>query len=404
MRPLSVALLSWEYPPVVVGGLSRHVYELSRHLALEGHAVTVYTRGHPDAPRDEIDAGVRVVRVEGYPPPLAIEDLVPWTLAFNIALIHRALPDLRADPPDVVHAHDWLVAYAGAVLTDLSSVPLVATIHATEHGRHRGSLPGPTQRFVHRVERWLVSQAERVIACSAFMREEVAGALGANDGKLDLIPNQVDLEPFSAPASSVRDSLWPEDRPLILFAGRLEFEKGVQTALEALPLIDRGAPGAGLVVAGDGTYRAALERRVRELGLDHRVRFEGFVDERRLRSLYRSADVALVPSLYEPFGLVALEAMASETPVVVADTGGLREFVDDGVSGLRFAPGDPRALAEAVTRVLLDPGLGARLAREARSALDARGSWRTAAARTAETYRRAGRVEERALLRAVRDG
>ncbi len=407
MRPLSVALLSWEYPPVVVGGLSRHVYELSRHLAREGHGVTVYTRGTDGAPAEEMDGGVRVVRVEGYPPPLAIEDLVPWTLAFNISLIHRALGELLDEPPDVLHAHDWLVAYAGAVLKDLASLPLVATIHATEHGRHRGTLPGPTQRFVDRVERWLVSESQRVITCSAFMRREVAAALGADEERqLDMIPNQVDLSPFSPPAPSLRSSLWPGDRPLMLFAGRLEYEKGVQTALDAMSEIRRRCPGTGLIVAGDGTYRSTLEEQARRLGLQGMVRFEGFLDEARLRSLYRSVDLAIVPSLYEPFGLVALEAMASETPVVVADTGGLREFVEHEVSGLRFETGDPQALADAATRVLRDPILGERLAREARSALEARGSWTTAAVRTAETYRRAvvGPADTKPLpLRVVRD-
>lgn len=367
--------------------------------------MTVYTRGTEGAPAQEIDEGVRVVRVDGYPPPLAIEDLVPWTLAFNIALIHRALGELLDQPPDVLHAHDWLVAYAGVVLKDLASLPLIATIHATEHGRHGGRIPGPTQRFVHRAEEWLVAESERVIACSAFMRREVASTLGADEERLDQIPNQVDLSPFSPPAPSVRSSLWPADRPLMLFAGRLEYEKGVQTALDAMSEIDRRHPGTGLIVAGDGTYRSALEEQARRLGIERMVRFEGFVDEVRLRSLYRSVDLAIVPSLYEPFGLVALEAMASETPVVVADTGGLREFVEHEVSGLRFETGDPLALADAVTRVLRDPALAERLARDARSALETRGSWTTAAVRTAETYLRAAATSDatRLPLRVVRD-
>jgi glycogen(starch) synthase len=404
MRPLSVALFSWEYPPVVVGGLSRHVFDLSRHLALQGHDVTVYTRGHPGAPAEEVRGGVRVSRVDGYPPPLAIEDLVPWTLAFNIGLIHRAMGELSARPPDVLHAHDWLVAYAATVLKDLCSLPLVATIHATEHGRHGGRLPGPTQRFVHHVERWLVSVSDRDITCSAFMRDEVITALGADEELLDLIPNQVDLTPFSPPAPSLRPGLWPENRPLILFAGRLEYEKGVQTLLDAFPVIERRVPGVGLLVAGEGTYRPALEARAERLGLDGQVRFEGFVEESRLRSLYRTADLAIVPSLYEPFGLVTLEAMASGTPVVVADAGGLCETVEHGVSGLRFAPGDAGGLARAVTRVLRDPSLAASLAREARSALEARASWSGAAARTAEAYGRAiEHADGSATLRAVRN-
>jgi glycogen(starch) synthase len=389
MRPLSVALLSWEYPPVVVGGLSRHVYELSRHLARDGHSVTVYTRGHPGSSSADIEDGVRIARVREYPPPLAVEDLIPWTLAFNIGLIDRATPELLEDPPDVLHAHDWLVAYAAQVLRGLASLPLVTTIHATEHGRHGGRLPGPTQRFIHRVERWLVSESDRVITCSSFMRDEVAGALGADEGRLDLVPNQIDLTPFQQAVPSARPEVWPEDRPMVLFAGRLEYEKGVQTVLDALPALERSVPGVGLIVAGDGTYRSALERRATSLGLDGRVRFLGFADETRLRSLYRSADLAIVPSLYEPFGLVTLEAMASGTPVLVADTGGLREIIEHDVTGMRFPPGDARALAASAARILREPALARRLAREARSALAARGSWSVAAGRTAEVYRAA---------------
>jgi glycogen(starch) synthase len=389
MRPLSVALLTWEYPPVVVGGLARHVYELGHGLAAEGHEVTVYTRGRDGASPDEDDGGVRVIRVGEYPPPIGTDDLVPWTLAFNIALVHRAERDLRLEPPDVLHAHDWLVAYAAAVLKDLAVTPLVATIHATEHGRHGGRLPGPTQRFIHRVERWLVAEAERVVTCSAYMREQVARHLGADEDRLEAIPNEVDVGAFADDAPPVRAELWPADRPLLLFAGRLEYEKGVQTLLEALPVLDDLAPGAGLVVAGDGTYRSTLEDLSRSLGLERRVRFEGFVEEDRLRSLYAAADVAVVPSLYEPFGLVALEAMASGTPLVASDTGGLREIVVDEVSGLRFRPGDAQALARAVARVLLDPDTATRLRREARSALASRRSWNGAASRTADAYRRA---------------
>ena len=382
MRPLSIALLSWEYPPVVVGGLARHVHGLARGLAGEGHRVTVYTRGGGEAgDRD----GVRVVPAHDYPPPLAVEDFVPWVLGFNVGLIHTAEAEIQDDPPDVIHAHDWLVTYAGAVLKDLAGVPLVATIHATELGRHGGRLPGSVQRYIHEVERWLVAEAERVVTCSAYMREEVRCSLNADEDRLDLIPNEVDVDAYGSRVVDVRSELWPADRPTLLFAGRLEYEKGVQTILDALPSL----PGAGLVVAGDGTYRQTLDRLVADRGLGDRVRFEGFVGEGRLRELYQAADVAVVPSLYEPFGLVALEAMASGTPLVVSDTGGLREIVEDRVTGLLVPPADPVAFAGAARSLLADRPLAARLAGAARSSLDARRSWRGAAVRTAETYRRA---------------
>ena len=406
-RPLSVALLSWEYPPAVVGGLSRHVFHLAHGLAADGHEVTVYTRGHPDAPPEETDGGVRVVRTDEYPPRIAFDDLVPWVLAFNLSLLHRAEMDLRDRPPDILHAHDWLVGYASAALKDLHALPLVATVHATEYGRHQGHLPGPMQVLIHQVEWWLTFEAGRVITCSQYMREEVTRIFELPPDKVEVIPNGVDLERFapSPEAASARAELSPDGRPLIVFAGRLEYEKGVQTVLEALPRIETGAPGTRFVVAGAGTHREELERRAADLGVADRVRFEGFCDEARLRALYGAADLVIVPSLYEPFGLVALETMACGSPVIAADTGGLREIVDHDITGLRFTPGDADSLAEVAIRLLTDRRMGRRLALEAQSLLAERHSWSAVAARTAETYRRAivedVRRRERAPLRAV---
>ncbi len=383
------------------------MYHLAHGLAAGGHDVTVYTRGHPEAPAEEDDDGVRVVRADEYPPRIAFEDLVPWVLAFNVALLHRAEAELRDRPPDVLHAHDWLVGYAAAALKDLHALPLVATVHATEYGRHQGRLPGPLQTLIHQVEWWLTFEAGRVITCSEYMREEVTRIFELPPDKVEVILNGVDLTRFApeAEAPAVRAELAPEGAPLIVFAGRLEYEKGVQTVLEALPMIDADVPGVRFVVAGAGSHRAELERRALELGVADQIRFEGFVDEARLRELYGTADLVIVPSLYEPFGLVALETMACGSPVIAADTGGLREIVAHDITGLRFTPGDARSLAEVATRLLTDERLARRLALEAHSLLAERHSWPAVATRTAETYRRAivedVRRRERAPLRAV---
>ncbi|MCA1726317.1 MAG: glycosyltransferase family 4 protein [Actinobacteria bacterium] len=406
-RPLSVALLSWEYPPAVVGGLSRHVAHLAHGLAADGHEVVVYTRGHPDAPPEEDDRGVRVVRVDEYPPRIGFDDLVPWVLAFNMSLLHRAELDLRDRPPDVLHAHDWLVAYASAALKDLHQLPLVATVHATEYGRHQGHLPAPMQVLIHQVEWWLTFEAGRVITCSEYMRAEVTRIFELPPDKVETIPNGVDLDRF-APAragSTTRSELSPDGAPVIVFAGRLEYEKGVQTVLEALPAIDARAPGVRFVVAGAGTHREELEELASRSPYADRIRFEGFLDEDRLREVYAAADLVIVPSLYEPFGLVALETMACGSPVIAADTGGLREIVHHDITGLRFTPGDAAELAKVAVRLLTDPRLARRLSMEARSTLAERHSWQAVATRTAETYRRAivedMRRRERAPLRAV---
>ena len=385
---LSVALLSWEYPPAVVGGLSRHVYELAGGLAALGHRVTVYTG--PDPRSSDARDGVRVVRARKLPPEIPFRDLVPWVLSFNVAVLERAASDVRERPPDVLHAHDWLVAYAASGLRELTGAPIVSTIHATEHGRHGGRISGGVPRFVDSVERWLGAESTRVIACSEFMRDEVTRVLGVPASRAETIPNEVSSNAFGgASARSLRAELGVDGHPLVLFAGRLEYEKGVQTLIDAVPHLDRSAPGARLVIAGTGSHRGELEARVRARRLGRRVRFEGFVGEERLRGLYAAADVVVVPSLYEPFGLVAVEAMACGTPVVASDTGGLREIVEHGVTGLRFASGNARSLAAAVRRVLLDRELAERLSANARRALDSRATWQDVAARTVEVYRRA---------------
>jgi glycogen synthase len=382
MRPLSVAMLSWEYPPLVVGGLGRHVYSLSHAAAAHGHQVTVYARG-PDAVQD--DGAVRVIRAQSVPPGIPFRDLVPWAMALNMGLLRRAAAN-STEPPDVIHAHDWLVAPAALALRDMTGAPMVATIHATEHGRHLGRPGGPIQQFVHDVERWLVTEADRIITCSAFMRAEVGRVFDVPPSSIETIPNQVDLAAFRHPASSA-----PPARPTLLFVGRLEHEKGVQTLLRALPLVARRIPWVRLRVVGRGSFAAELERLTAALGLTGRVRFDGWVDAERLGELYGASDAVVIPSLYEPFGLVALEAMACGVPVIAADTGGLRELVEDEVTGIRFSAGDHEALAEVVVRLLGDRTLVRSLGRAGRAKVAGRETWAAAAVRTTEVYRQAVR-------------
>jgi glycogen synthase len=390
MRPLSVAMLSWEYPPLVVGGLGRHVHALAHALAGQGTRVTVYARG-PEGIQE--DGGVRVLRTQPIPPGIGFRDLVPWSMALNLGLLRGAAADLAGTQPDVIHAHDWLVAPAALALGDLLGVPVVATIHATEHGRHGGRLEGPVQGFVHGVERWLVGEADRLITCSAFMRDEVRRVFGLPDAVVETIPNQVDLAEFGPAGSTAK-----RDRPTLLFAGRLEHEKGVQTLLRALPYVARRLPWVRLRIVGRGTYAEELRGLAAGLGVLGRARFDGWVDAARLRELYTSSDAVVVPSVYEPFGLVALEAMACGVPVVVADTGGLRELVEDEVTGLRFPPGEPLALANTLIRVLTDRDLARALGRAGRALVAGRETWAGAAARTAQVYRLMLRERERPAI------
>ena len=383
-------LLSWEYPPRIVGGLGRHVSALTAALDRAGHGVEVVAREHPSAPDVEAAGRVHVTRVDAAPPVVPFEDLLPWVMAFNTALVAAGARAAAARPVDVVHVHDWLVAAAGAELADLLDVPLVATVHATEWGRHRGHLPPGVSPTIHAVEGWLTERADAVITCSAYMRDQVRDLFGRPDDAIDVVPNGVDVAWFALDPAEVRAfrrTLAEDGTRLVLFAGRLEYEKGVQTVLHALERVTDRAGAVRFLIAGVGTYTDELRALVDRLGLRHRVRFTGFLDERALRLHYAAADVAVAPSLYEPFGLVAAEAMACGTPVVASDTGGLREILAGG-HGLTFAPEDAEGLADRIVAVLTDEALAADLVERGLRHIRARFDWDDVAARTAAVYAR----------------
>lgn len=399
---MKILMLSWEYPPKMVGGLGRHVHALSVALAAQGHSVTVVTRhgDHADgtpALVDEVVDGVRIVRVHEDPPLVPFSELMAWTLAMNHGLTRAALRLVEEEAYDVIHCHDWLVAHTGKTVKDVTGLPLVATIHATEAGRHQGWLPGPMNKAIHSVEWWLTFEARRVIACSEHMRWEVTRLFELPD-KVDVIPNGIDVSLWQPSKKAVKAARtkFAGTGPLMLFAGRLEYEKGVQTALRALPRLRRRHPGLKLVVAGVGTQADMLRELVTELKIGKAVTFTGHLELEELAALIGAADVAVVPSIYEPFGLVALEAAAVGTPVVVAETGGLREFVEHGSTGLRFVAEDVPGLADAVTAVLRDEVLAHRIVHQAREVLGRDYTWAAVAEQTVHTYATAI-TEERAL-------
>ncbi len=410
---MGILMLSWEYPPRVVGGLGRHVAALSRDLAAAGHEVHVITRDHPDqpAPREEWLEGVHVVRVTEAPPVIPFDDLIPWVLAFNNRVQSAAAKVVQEYEIDVIHAHDWLVGYAAAGIKDAFGIPLVATIHATEYGRHQGYLPGPMNKLIHQMEWWLTYEARRVITCSKYMRKQVREIFQLPGGKVDVVPNAVAARDFQLPADEVagfREELTPDGQKMVLFAGRLEYEKGVQTVLHALHRVRAEVGPVTFFIAGMGTYSDELRALVRKLRLGRHVKFTGFLEDHDLRLHYAASDVAVAPSIYEPFGLVAVEAMACGTPVVVGDTGGLREIVDRG-HGLTFTPQDDEELADALVRILTDDELATELVAKGRRRIARRYDWSKVAHKTVGVYDRAideeaelaGVPEERPPLRAI---
>ena len=387
-------MLSWEYPPLVVGGLGRHVEALSRELVRAGHEVQVVTRGEKDDIVDELVDGVRIRRAAV--DPLAIdfttESLLSWSQAHEHSLLRAALPLLRRYRPDVVHAHDWLVAQAGMTLAAHTHARLVATIHATEAGRHLGWLPQPLNRAIHSVESWLATSADAVITCSRTQRDETAGLFALDPSDVRVVPNAVDVPRWQVGARVRRQTRTrlAGSGPLVAFAGRLVHEKGVQTLLDAVRPLRRRHPDLRLAIAGTGTYEDALRERARSLRVVRSVDWLGFAAEAEVAALLGAADVAVVPSFYEPFGIVALEAVAARTPVVVAATGGLADLAADGIAAASFRPGDVAGLVDAVDSVLADPAGAVRGAARAARIVARDYTWAAVADRTAQVYRTAG--------------
>ncbi|AGL19681.1 glycosyltransferase family 4 protein [Actinoplanes sp. N902-109] len=385
-------MLSWEYPPLLVGGPGRHVHALATSLVAAGHEVTVVTRHTPGAPREEYAEGVHVVRAPDDPPhhPVVDHDLVGWTTAFNHTLTRAALRAARTGGYDVVHAHDWLVTHAAVTLREHLDVPLVATIHATEAGRHQGCLPEPHHRTIDDIERWLATEADRVIVSSEYMRREVLRQFDIPAAKTAVVRNGVDVPNWYARppaiAAARRQFAGPGDAPLVSFAGRLVREKGVEHLLAAVPQLREQFPGLRVVIAGDGPHRAGLEAMATP-----QVTFAGFLGGPDLTALMGASDCHVVPSSYEPFGMVALEAAAAGTPVAVAATGGLAEIIEHGVTGVQFAPRDPGSLATAVGAVLANREYARGLARRGRRRVREDFTWPATTAKTVAVYAAATR-------------
>jgi glycogen(starch) synthase len=387
-----VLILSWEYPPIVEGGLARHVRKLSEQLVAQGTEVHVLTRGGGRLGAEEDRHGVVVHRVrEPDFPRNDLDAFISWVEHMNDDM--RAAGDALADRLnfDLVHSHDWLVAGAARGLARRLRVPWLVTVHATEFGRHQGWVDKHPQSHIHAVERRMVRDADRVITCSHYMRRHVADVFEIPAGRITAIPNGIDptdLQPVSD-LPRLRARYAAPDERLILLVGRLVYEKGFHLALDALGGRDGVLERLGNVrflIAGSGTAEAELKAQAKRLGLMAHGSFVGWTGDDELHSLYRIADLCVVPSIYEPFGLVALEAMASGCPCIVADTGGLREVVPGGRRvGLRFRAKDSRSLARVMETLLTDDKLRDRLVAEAGEHV-LRFDWADVARQTAVVY------------------
>lgn len=386
-------MLSWEYPPRIVGGISPHVYELCPELVKRGIEVHVVTKSTPKAPDEEVEpSGVHVHRVNLEREPHNFVDEIQLLNKATDLKCRQLLETWRPEGrPTVFHAHDWLSLDAARELKYEYQLPMVATVHATEKGRNRG-IHSDLSRYIHEQEYWLTYEAWRVIVCSQYMRREVHETFSCPLDKIDVIFNGVNAEKFRFEASAEELAEWrgrlalPEEK-IVMYVGRFVREKGIHVLLNSASSVLAIEPKTKFVIVGGGN-RDSLERFVKWYGLEEKVLFTGFMADRSLHQLYRVADVAVFPSLYEPFGIVALEGMAAGAAVVASDAGGLKEVVLHDVTGTSTFAGDPGSLAWGILRVLQDPERAERLKQNANLRLATDFNWKNLAGQTQKVYER----------------
>ena len=245
---MRVLLISWEYPPVIEGGLGRHVRKLSESLVRDGVEVHVLTRGGGRLPAEADQHGVLVHRVREPQFPKDPSAFVRWVDAMNADMHALAAELCERFEFDLVHSHDWLVAGAAQLAARQIERPWLVTVHATEFGRHQGWVQNHPQSHIHAAERAMVRRADHVITCSRYMRVHVANVFGVRPAKITAIPNGIDprdLEPVDADLDALRAKYAAPDDLLVLLVGRLVYEKGFHLALDALaPIIRRHRRGA----------------------------------------------------------------------------------------------------------------------------------------------------------------
>ena len=387
---MKILMLTWEYPPRIVGGIARVVHDLSKRLIKDGHEVTVVTyRDNADVPEYENDKGVNVYRVDNY--MIHPNNFIDWIMQLNFNMLSKATEIINKEGGfDVIHAHDWLVTYAAKSLKNAYDIPIVATIHATEAGRNSG-IHDETQRYINDTEWLLTYEATEVIVNSNYMKNEIQRLFGLPFDKINVIPNGINLSNFTGIERDYdfRRQYAMDNEKIILYVGRLVYEKGVQHLIAAMPKILSNYNDAKLIIAGRGGMMDELRAEASNLGLNDKIYFTGYLNSKQVQKMYKCADVAVFPSTYEPFGIVALEAMLSENPVVVSDIGGLNEIVQHKENGMKSYAGNPNSIADSILELLYDHKLCSEITKKAKNKVRNEYNWSKIAQDTHFTYQKA---------------
>ena len=334
------------------GGLGAHVLALTQEQARRGHEVTVITQapiGEPAVPEYLND--VRVIRVANHYPDarLGQENFDYWVHGFALASL-SAVEQLDA-APEIVHGHDWLACDQLFASSREFSVPSVLTVHATEFGRHNGWLTSRLSQIVYSSEHRSMILANSVIVCSESMRNEIRTGYGLRPKAFNVIPNAISPSDNQHPTSAATRK---ETDPTIVvgFIGRLEWEKGIHHIIDAIELIDDLS--VKLEIVGIGSQWESLQAKVARKGVSKRIQFLGHVADERKDAILGSWDLAVIPSSYEPFGIVALELGQRGVPIVASRVGGLVDIISTEEFGYPLDEVTGAAIAKAILSIKND--------------------------------------------------
>lgn len=350
---MRILMISWEYPPYVVGGMGKHVAELvpvfaqavpQRSFTLD----VITTRCGGVQSVESLSDSVTIYRVDV--PPIDPVNLYNSIITHGGLLTAQARKLALNHQYDLIHNHDWLTNTASVVLKHEWKVPLISTIHSTERGRHQGYLTNDISHQINHVEWQECFEAWRLITCSHYMAGELQYYFGTPLDKISVVPNGVDMQMLHRcppqKRAKLRQQYSPNGEKLILYVGRITHEKGLQVLIQAMPKIIEQFPGVRLLAAGKNGEH--LQPFAQKLGVSNEVHFLGYIPDEERDYLYQIVDTAIFPSLYEPFGIVAIEAMALGCHVIASDIHGLSEVMDHPNNGLTIYPNDPDSIVWAV--------------------------------------------------------
>lgn len=371
------------------GGMNVYVLELSHELARLGYEVDIFTRRDGELPHvEEIAPGLRLVRIDAGPAePIEKEEIVRHLPEFHANM--RRFAEAQPGGYDVIHSHYWQSGWAGTLLARELDRPHVVMFHTLGEVKNRARFGEQEPKLRIRHERTIARRATAIVTASDHERQLLERYYGADHSRMYTVPCGIDLDLFQPQDQALarqRLSL-PAGSPILLWVGRLEKLKGVEILVDAVAELDR-RDFTLLIVGGDeraAGIRAELEAQAAAAGLSANVRFEGAVPHDVLPWYYSAADVCVVPSYYESFGLVAVEAMACGTPVVASRVGGLVSTVIDGVTGYLIPWRCPGPFAEKLEVLLGNPELRNNFSRAAQRSVE-RFRWSSVGLRIADVY------------------